>query len=242
MVSRAHTVAFWGVEARPVTVECAISPGLPAFAIVGLPDKAVSEAKERVRAALPAIGLALPPQRITINLAPADMPKQGAHFDLAIALAVMTALEVMPQDEAEGHVALGELGLDGAIRPVTGALAAALAAASADRGLICPARNGPEAAWVGACAVLAPDSLIALANHFSGRCPLAPPQHGPAEIRHSRADLIDVKGQETARRALEVAAAGNHHVLMVGQPGAGKSMLARRLTSILPPLSPAEAL
>ena len=242
MVSRAHTVAFLGVEARPVEVQCAISPGLPAFSIVGLADKAVSESKERVRAALTAVGLALPPSRITVNLSPADLPKAGSHYDLPIAVALMAALEVIPGDEAEAHIALGELALDGTLKPVQGALPAAVAAAAADKGLICPEACGREAAWVGATEVLAPTGLIGLVNHFNGSAPLAQPEPGAISARRSAADLIDVKGQDTARRALEVAAAGNHHLLMVGAPGAGKSMLAARLTGIMPALSPEEAL
>lgn len=242
MVAKSYTVAFEGVDARLVEVQCALSPGVPAFSVVGLPDKAVSEARERVRAAMSALSIALPARRITVNLSPADLPKEGSHFDLPIALSLLAAIEAVPADVAAQYLAMGELSLDGRLVPVAGVLPASLAAAEAGRGLICPDKTGAEAAWVGKTEVIAPATLGDAIAHLSGRNPLAVAEAGEVRERGAMPDLAEVRGQERAKRALEIAAAGRHNLLMIGAPGSGKSMMAARLPGLLPDLDPMEAL
>ena len=237
-----HTVAFHGIDVVDVETQVRIVRGVSAFAVVGLPDKAVAESRERVRAALSALGVALPAGRITVNLAPADLAKEGSHFDLPIALALLSAMDAIPVDTVGGYTALGELALDARVRAVPGVLPAAIAAGAAGRGLICPGAQGGEAAWANGGEVLAAETLLALVNHFKGSQALAPPVPAMPEPDAGAPDLRDIKGQETAKRALEIAAAGGHNLLMTGPPGAGKSMLAQRLPGILPALESRDAL
>jgi len=244
MFARIATVALHGIEACQVDVQVRLSSGLPSFSIVGLADKAVVESRERVRAALSAIGLALPPKRITVNLSPADLPKEGSHYDLAIALGIMVASGAVPGDQLDKYCVAGELALDGGLSPIVGALPAAIGANALGKGLICPAPSGPEAVWAGAdIEVIAPPDILSLVNHLNGNQMLARPAPAKSQSADSNElDLSEVRGQETAKRALEIAAAGGHNMLMIGPPGAGKSMLAQRLPSILPPLSTSEML
>jgi magnesium chelatase family protein len=242
MLARTTTVAFEGLEARPVDVQCAVSPGMPGFAIVGLPDKAVSEARDRIRTALSELSIALPSKKVTVNLSPADLPKEGAHFDLPIALSLLAALEIVPPGPVARAVSIGEMALDGALVPVVGALPAAMTAGALDATLFCPEACGPEAAWVGATPVHAAPSLKALIDHLTGVAPLNLATRGRLPEGPAAPCLRDVRGQERVKRALEIAAAGRHHVFLVGPPGAGKSMLAARLPGLLPPLDAMEAL
>ena len=214
MVARINTVAFQGIEVRDIDVQVHMGTGLPAFHVVGLPDKAVAESRDRVKSALESLGLGLPPKRITVNLAPADILKEGSHFDLPIALGLLAAMGAVASDALAGYVALGELALDARITPVAGVLPAAIHASGLERGLICPQAQGGEAAWAERIEVLAPESLLALVNHFKGIQVLSPPEPALQKEAFETLDLAEIKGQESAKRALEVAAAGRHNLLI----------------------------
>ncbi|BAU46619.1 Fis family transcriptional regulator [Sulfurifustis variabilis] len=238
-----HSRAQVGIEAPAVTVEVHLANGLPSLSIVGLPEAAVKEAKDRVRAALLNARFEFPARRITINLAPADLPKEGARFDLPIALGILAASEQIPGSALAGHEFIGELALTGELRPVRGALSASLAARSEPRALVVPEPNAPEAALVDGVRVLGARHLLEVTAHFAAERHLVASQATkPPASRGEAADLGDIRGQHQAKRALEIAAAGAHSLLLVGPPGTGKTMLASRLPGILPPLTDHEAL
>ncbi len=242
MLAKVLTPAFKGIEVIKVSVEVMISSGLPKFAIVGLPDKAISEAKERIHSAFSAMGFSLPAKRIVVNLAPADVVKEGTHFDLPIAVAILTALNVIPLEEIQNYMILGELGLDGSIKSVNGILPTSITANSLGLGIICPESQVSEALWAGNSAVLGPDSLLSLINHFKGTQIISNIYNPLTVSEKYSVDMAEIKGQDMAKKALEIAAVGGHHMLMIGPPGVGKSMLASRLPTILPPMTAKEAL
>ncbi len=228
MVARAYTVAFEGVEARIVEVQCAVTPGMPSFSIVGLPDKAVSEARERVRAALTALAIALPSKRITVNLSPADLPKEGSHFDLPMALALLAALDIIPREDVEATVALGELSLDGRLVPVLGALPAAMAAAEEDRQLLCPLACGAEAAWVGATPVIAAANLADVIRHFTGQAPLSPAAtrrsaHRTGRPRPARCEGPGTRQTRAGNCRRRAASPADGRLARVGKVDAGRA-------------------
>jgi magnesium chelatase family protein len=243
MVAQINTVTFHGIEVVSVNIQAHFSPGMPAFSLVGLQDKTIAESRKRIRAALHSIGLMLPSQRIIVNLSPADLVKEGSHFDLPITIALLINMGVLKSEEVQNYLILGELALDGAIIGVNGILPTAIAANERNFGIICPQANGEEAAWSGNANIVATANIVQLINHLKKRQCIAQPKVSDNRVSANHTlDIRDIKGQETAKRALEIAAVGSHNMMMSGPPGAGKSMLAATMPSILPEMDAKEIL
>ena len=243
MTSQVSTLTFNGISINEVRVQTTVVPGLPNLIVVGLPDKIIAESRERVRAALHSIALTSPNRKILINLSPANLVKEGSHFDLPIAVSLLVKLGILPEQELQKYLIMGELALSGDILPVIGALPAALGANQRNLGVICPEANGGEAAWSGNDLILAPKNLLCLINHFKGTQHLSMPKSKLAIPQKKYiTDFQEVIGQETAKRALEIAAAGHHNVLLIGSPGSGKSMLSNGFPKILPTMTSEEIL